>query len=87
MTVSEWSSIISSIVGVGVVVLGGARWILKKYIQEVTETLKELKPNSGTSIKDQVTRLEKRMDEADILRRELNKKVEKIYDHLLSNNN
>lgn len=87
MTVNEWSSTISSIVGVGVIVLGGARWILKKYIQEVTETLKELKPNSGTSIKDQVTRLEKRMDEADILRRELNKKVEKIYDHLLSNNN
>ena len=44
----------------------------------------ELKPNSGSSIKDQVTRLEERMNEADYMRRETNKKIDKIYEILLT---
>lgn len=85
MTVEQWSSAITAILGVAVVIFGGLRWILKKYILDVTETLKELKPNSGSSLKDQVTRLERRMDNAEFLNRELNNKIDKIYDILLSN--
>ena len=36
------------------------RWVIKSY-------LAELKPNSGTSMKDQLTRLEKRVDDLFIL--------------------
>jgi len=35
---------------------GFTRWMISKF-------LSELKPNSGSSIKDQVTRLEKRVDD------------------------
>jgi hypothetical protein len=35
---------------------GFSKWMISKF-------LSELKPNSGTSIKDQVTRLEKRVDD------------------------
>jgi hypothetical protein len=42
------------------------RWLVKHY-------LAELKPNGGSSVKDQVNRLEKRLDE--------------VYSLLLSNNN
>jgi hypothetical protein len=35
---------------------GFSKWMISKF-------LSELRPNSGTSIKDQVTRLEKRVDE------------------------
>jgi len=35
---------------------GFSKWIISKF-------LSELKPNSGSSIKDQVTRLEKRIDD------------------------
>ncbi len=38
----------------------GLRWVIKSY-------LAELKPNSGTSIKDQVTRLEQRVDDLFVL--------------------
>jgi hypothetical protein len=33
----------------------GIRWIIKHYLKDI---LHEMKPNSGSSIKDQVTRLE-----------------------------
>jgi hypothetical protein len=45
---------------------GGVRWMVKHY-------LNELKPNSGSSLKDSVTRLERQ--------------VEEIYRILLSRNN
>jgi hypothetical protein len=45
-----------------VIITAGAwfRWWFKHHIKE---TLAELKPNSGSSVKDQVTRLEKRVDD------------------------
>jgi len=59
MTAQDWAGFILTIISIlGAVGLVG-RWIVKKYVEEI---LSELKPNSGTSIKDQVTRLEDKMD-------------------------
>jgi uncharacterized protein YneF (UPF0154 family) len=46
----------------GVIILGitGGFFGMMKYM---IKTLSELKPNSGNSIKDQITRLEKRVDD------------------------
>jgi hypothetical protein len=38
----------------------GLRWVIKSY-------LSELKPNSGSSIKDQISRLEQRVDDLFVL--------------------
>jgi hypothetical protein len=51
--------------GVGVCSIAGAlllalRWVIKSF-------LSELKPNSGSSIKDQITRLEQRVDDLFVL--------------------
>ena len=51
--------------GVGVCSIATAlllalRWVIKSYLQE-------LKPNSGSSIKDQITRLEQRVDDLFVL--------------------
>lgn len=72
----------------------GVRWLVKHYFDEIK---KELKPNHGSSIKDQVTRLEARMDKSDTLRKEtyikvekLERKIDDLYDKFLdylSNNN
>lgn len=72
----------------------GVRWLVKHYFDEIK---KELKPNSGSSMKDQVTRLEGRLDKADTLRKEtyikvekLDRKIDDLYDKFieyLSNNN
>ena len=56
MSPNEWVAF-----GVGVCSIAGAlllalRWVIKIF-------LSELKPNSGSSMKDQITRLEQRVDE------------------------
>jgi uncharacterized coiled-coil DUF342 family protein len=53
----------------------GIRWLVKHYFEEIK---KELKPNSGSSLKDQVTRLESRIDHAEKVRSETHLKVEKL---------
>jgi hypothetical protein len=59
MTPQEWAGLVATIIGivgsVGIVL----RWILKKYVEEI---MTELRPNSGSSMKDQVTRLEDKVD-------------------------
>jgi hypothetical protein len=52
------------------------RWMVKHYLEEIKH---ELKPNGGGSIKDQVNRLEHRMDEADKKRAETHKKIDNLY--------
>lgn len=47
--------IIISVSTIITIAASGVRWLVKHYFDEIK---KELKPNSGTSLKDQVTRLE-----------------------------
>ena len=60
MTANEWVGIAVGVCGVSTSLLLGLRWVIKSYLQE-------LKPNSGSSIKDQSTRLEKRVDDLFVL--------------------
>lgn len=53
----------------------GVRWLVKHYFDDIKH---ELKPNSGSSMKDQVTRLEARQDKADTLRKDTYHRVEKL---------
>ena len=56
MTIKDWASLIVAILTI-VSSLGLAiKWLVKHY-------LSELKPNSGSSLKDQVNRLETALDE------------------------
>jgi len=60
MSPNEWVAF-----GVGVCSIAGAllvalRWVIKSY-------LAELRPNGGSSIKDQINRLEKRVNDLFIL--------------------
>jgi hypothetical protein len=52
----------------------GVRWLVKHYFDAIKA---ELKPNGGSSIKDQVNRLEQQHNK-------LESKVDKIYEILLS---
>ena len=65
----------------------GVRWLVKHYFNDIKH---ELKPNGGSSLKDQVNRMEiqhtefkHRLDEADQMRRDMNKKIDKMYDILI----
>jgi hypothetical protein len=60
MTANEWVGIAVGVSAVSTSLLLALRWVIKSYLQE-------LKPNSGSSIKDQITRLEQRVDDLFVL--------------------
>ncbi|CAB4142323.1 hypothetical protein UFOVP444_15 [uncultured Caudovirales phage] len=60
MTAQDWVAIATGVCAVTGSLFMGLRWVIKSY-------LAELKPNSGTSMKDQITRLEQRVDDLFVL--------------------
>lgn len=59
MTAQDWAGLILTVLSILGIVGVAARWIIMKYVEQI---MSELKPNSGSSMKDQVTRLEDKMD-------------------------
>jgi hypothetical protein len=80
MTPQDWAGFILTVLSIGGVIFGVINFLIKHY-------LSELKPNSGSSLKDQVSRLENAVEEQRIesersrLRHE--DKIDKMYDILL----
>jgi hypothetical protein len=73
MSIESWIGII---VGISTIITSaglGVRWLTKHYFDEIKH---ELKPNSGASMKDQVTRLEEKTDK-------LETKIDDLYDKLI----
>jgi hypothetical protein len=60
MTVAEWASFFVVLMTLLAGFAGFVRWLVKHY-------LSELKPNGGGSVKDQVNRLEQRVDQIYVL--------------------
>lgn len=59
MSAQDWSGFILTVLSILTIVGVGVRWLIKKYVEDI---IAELKPNSGSSMKDQVTRLEDKAD-------------------------
>ena len=60
MTAQDYAALSVSLITIGGAFVAMTRWLVKHYLQE-------LKPNGGSSVKDQVNRLEKRVDEIYLL--------------------
>lgn len=76
MTIQDWASLIVAILTIVSSISFGIKWLVKHY-------LAELKPNSGSSLKDQVSRLEHRLNEADKTRKDMDRKLDHMYDILI----
>ena len=59
MSAQDWAAFVLTILSIIAIVGVGVRWVIKKYVVQI---ISELKPNSGSSMKDQVTRLETKVD-------------------------
>jgi hypothetical protein len=55
MSLQDWAALTLTLLTIVTIVAGGIRWLVKHY-------LSELKPNSGSSLKDSVNRLEAKTD-------------------------
>jgi hypothetical protein len=56
MELKDYLTVAVACIAIFTAIAGGIRWMVKHY-------LNELKPNGGSSLKDQVNRLERRVDE------------------------
>ena len=55
MTIANWASVAVAIIAIVTAFAGAVRWLVKHYLYE-------LKPNSGSSLKDSVIRLEEKVE-------------------------
>jgi hypothetical protein len=56
MTVNEWTAIVGLVLAILAAVYSSMRFMVKSIMRELT-------PNSGKSLKDQVSRIEQRLDQ------------------------
>jgi hypothetical protein len=56
MSANEWAGVAVAVTTIVASFAGSVRWLVKHY-------LTELKPNSGSSMRDSLDRLERRVDE------------------------
>ncbi len=89
MSVQDWAGLILTTISIITLVAGGIKWLVKHY-------LSELKTNGGSSMRDEIKATNKeikeikdRQDEADQIRRQMDKKLDKMYlillDHVAKN--
>ena len=80
MTIMDWATLIVAVLSIVASVAIGIKWIVKHY-------LVELKPNSGSSMKDQISRLELALDDQRVdserSRDRQEKKIDDMYKMLL----
>lgn len=64
MTIADWAGLILTALSIIALTVGGIRWYIvaemKVLSTELKNDLSELKPNHGSSMKDQVNRLEQK---------------------------
>ena len=60
MSALDWAGLAVAVITISASFIGSIRWLVKHYLDE-------LKPNGGGSVKDQVNRLEARVDQIYIL--------------------
>jgi hypothetical protein len=80
MTIQDWLGLTLTALSILTIIGVSIRWIIRHYLQDV---LHELKPNGGSSLKDQVNRLETKVQEADVKRKEMSNKIDHMYEILL----
>jgi hypothetical protein len=80
MTIQDWASLIVAILTIVSSIAFSIKWLVRHY-------LSELKPNSGSSMKDQISRLETALDEQRIdsiqSRNRQEKKLDEMYKILI----
>ena len=80
MTIQDWASLIVAILTIVSSIAFGIKWLVKHYLYE-------LKTNGGSSVKDQISRLETALDDQRIdsiqSRDRQEKKLDEMYKILL----
>jgi hypothetical protein len=80
MSLESWVGTIVGILTIITSIALGINWLVKHYFDEIKA---ELKPNGGSSLKDQVNRIEKDLEVAKQRNRDMSNKLDHMYEVLL----
>jgi hypothetical protein len=80
MSFEAWVGTTVGILTIITSVILGIKWLVKHYFDEIKA---ELKPNGGSSLKDQVNRIEKDLEVAKQRNRDMSNKLDHMYEILL----
>ena len=81
MSIESWAALIVSIFTIVSFVSVSIKWLVKNYFAELKA---EFKPNGGSSLKDQVNRLERKAEDTEEDLKNLHEKIDKMFDVLLN---
>lgn len=82
MSIQEWAGFILTLLSIIAALGFGVRWVIRHYLKDI---LHEVKPNGGSSIKDQVNRMEsdiKALQKQNADGEEFHKRMDAKLDHL-----
>jgi len=82
MTIQDWLGLTLTTLSILTIIGVSVRWAIRHYLKDV---LQELKPNGGSSMKDQVNRLERdivSLKNQNIKGEEYHEKLDSKLDHL-----
>jgi hypothetical protein len=93
MNSQDWLGLILTSLSILALVAGAVKWYINTQVDPlknmVEDIQKETKTNGGSSMRDEIRSIKSHNDEADILRREMNSKLDKMYlillDHIARN--
>ena len=81
MSISDWAGLILTALSIIAITVGGIKWFVTAEMKVLSTQLKndlsELKPNGGSSMKDQVNRLEQKSHQ-------LEDKIDNLYNVLIN---
>jgi len=81
MSISDWAGLILTALSIIAITVGGIKWFIQAEMRNMSNELKndlsELKPNGGSSMKDQVNRLEQKSHQ-------LEDKIDNLYNVLIN---
>jgi ribosome recycling factor len=80
MTAQQWLTLIISVASISGVFVAIVRWMVRHYFNEIRA---ELKPNGGSSMRDQINRLEERQIRIEQEHGKLEHKIDKLLDTLI----
>jgi hypothetical protein len=87
MSTQDWLGLILTALSIVALVSGGVKWYIDTKFEPVKNAIEEIraetKTNGGSSMRDEIKFIKKEQEEAKILRKESNDKLNHMYDILL----
>ena len=87
MSAQDWLGLILTSLSILALVAGAVKWYINAQIEPIKEAVddirSETKTNGGSSMRDEIKMIKQHQEEADYLRRQMDKKLDNMYNILI----